>query len=593
MTSDSPHIKSLDNARNKVNAILKSLEELTGVASGLSSSPDIMLKLAETHAAFQQTSIILKKPSLRIVTIGTTSSGKSTLVNGLVGRQIAPMNADEMSAGVLHLVHAERNRLYIRQCGDLWPETDQLGLSNDEMYETVRNGFKTYNEKKADKELPMPEIRIEAPLFPAVWPELLGLPEGVGIEMFDLPGLNSVKDKKNLKIIQKYLKECFSLVVMDYSHTDRTARDKLFSEVKEIVDNLPKGYPILFILNRIDNRKKTDDPLDERLTQLKHEIKEKLGLPDEPDIIPSVSLALYYAQCAWWGGRDGNPTDKKSQSNLIKEFIEDCATFIKRYQNKDIKQWLDGIENESDKDIPDELLEDKKLFKWQRWVYESSGGGEIWKQLKDRVQKSFGEVVIAPILIKPRNSLEALLQMINGYCKTQEMKSQDSAKKKKAEFEREFKDLESFLENKRLEFKEKFDETVKSVQDAFSKRGSQSESTEIDRALGQMFNIGNSEQHIEHLKKQMEEHLEKFRTIVRDIKKDLTDTIIIPVRDFYFAEQLDDLQEKLKILPDSDRKKLIDVIVKYKKLYDDERCSIHEDLKRKVRDGDKQGENKI
>ena len=453
MTSDSTHIKSLDNARNKVNAILKNLEELTGVASGLSSSPDIMLKLAETHAAFQQTSIILKKPSLRIVTIGTTSSGKSTLVNGLVGRQIAPMNADEMSAGVLHLVHAERNRLYIRQCGDLWPETDQLGLSNDEMYETVRNGFKTYNEKKADKELPMPEIRIEAPLFPAVWPELLGLPEGVGIEMFDLPGLNSVKDKKNLKIIQKYLKECFSLVVMDYNHTDRTARDKLFSEVKEIVDILPKGCPILFILNRVDNRKRTDDPLDERLTQLKHEIKEKLGLPDEPDIISSVALALYYAQCAWWGGRDGNPTDKRLQSNLIKGFFEDCAVFIKRFRNKDIKQWLRDIEDEldkEDKDIPDELLEDKKLFKWQRWVYESSGGGEIWKQLKDRVQKSFGEVVIAPILIKPRNSLEALLQMINGYCKTQEMKSQDSAKKKKAEFEREFTDLDNYSAQKKM-----------------------------------------------------------------------------------------------------------------------------------------------
>ncbi len=42
----------------------------------------------------------LKKPSLRISTIGTTSSGKSTLVNAMIGRRLAPIEADEMSAGV-------------------------------------------------------------------------------------------------------------------------------------------------------------------------------------------------------------------------------------------------------------------------------------------------------------------------------------------------------------------------------------------------------------------------------------------------------------------------------------------------------------
>ena len=43
------------------------------------------------------------KLCFRIATIGTTSSGKSTIVNALIGRRIAPIEAGEMSGGVLTL----------------------------------------------------------------------------------------------------------------------------------------------------------------------------------------------------------------------------------------------------------------------------------------------------------------------------------------------------------------------------------------------------------------------------------------------------------------------------------------------------------
>ena len=346
---------------------------------------------------------------------------------------------------------------------------------------------------------------------------------------------------------------------------------------------MPKGCPILFILNRVDNRKTTDDPLDERLTQLKGKIKEKLGLPDEPDIIRLVSLALYYAQCAWWWDRDGNPTDKRLQSNLIKGFFEDCAVFIKRFRNKDIKQWLRDIEDEldkEDKDIPDELLEDKKVFEWLCWVYESSGGGEIWKQLKDRVQESFGEVVIAPILFNPLNSLNLLLGTIDEYDRVQRLESKDIAEKKKNELEDKFGALESFLEKKGSEFKEKLEIEMKNLAEAFLN----SDSEKINTTLSNMFNIcGDTEQNTGYI--------EAFRSIVSDVKKDLIDTIIIPVRDFYLSDlSISYLEEKLKLLPNGSKRKLIDIAYKYKNLVGE---AINTGLEIEAQHGNKENECKI
>ncbi len=54
-------------------------------------------KLRDLDSAYDEAMERLDKPSLKIATFGTTSSGKSTIVNALIGRKIAPMDTREMS----------------------------------------------------------------------------------------------------------------------------------------------------------------------------------------------------------------------------------------------------------------------------------------------------------------------------------------------------------------------------------------------------------------------------------------------------------------------------------------------------------------
>ncbi|MFS8909756.1 dynamin family protein, partial [Synechococcus sp. H60.3] len=65
------------------------------------SNSVLLEKLEDFRVVYEEADARLRKPSFRIATIGTTSSGKSTIVNALIGRKIAPIEAQEMSAGIL------------------------------------------------------------------------------------------------------------------------------------------------------------------------------------------------------------------------------------------------------------------------------------------------------------------------------------------------------------------------------------------------------------------------------------------------------------------------------------------------------------
>jgi hypothetical protein len=365
--------------------------------------PFIIIKepLFRSHADFKQAAEKLAYPALRIATIGTTSAGKSTLVNGLIGRKIAPMDAAELSAGILHLVHSQHSRLQIKKPdkGGSWQGIDQSNWDDKRIYDHVReNVFKVYHKDKETQTISVPEVRIEGSLLPAAWTGLLELPAGVGIEIYDLPGLNSIADKDNLKVIQDHLKQCFSLVVMNYTHTDSSNRSELLKQVKNVVEALGgKTDAMLFVLNGVNLRNETDDPLEQRLADFSSAIQKELRLSEKPKIMPINAQALFYAQCAW--GYSDRTTEQPTtnailQTELLKKFNDDCAKFTKQHQKKniDVKNWLRDIEDaieENSSYLPAELITTENLQQWFKWSWEHSGGLALWGRTTSACQRTF------------------------------------------------------------------------------------------------------------------------------------------------------------------------------------------------------------
>ena len=386
--------------------------------------PDVFLngELGDSQrklrTAYQEADHRLAHPQLSIATIGTTSSGKSTLVNAITGRWLAPMETGEMSAGVVRLLHASENRLVIKPtvgadwpCGT-WPEEPGGQITDEEIYKILgakeeRDGVsgvmeKYHKARDAGKSVASPLVEIEAPLLPAGWPDLLAIPEGVGFEILDLPGVNSVLDEGNYELVREKVPRSFCIVVLDYMHTDKKNLQKLLGEMKEVVDYTQgRTTAMLFVLNRVDLRKSTDDPLEMRVNMLKREIQKTLNLSVEPGIQPLIALLLCYVQCALGSAHPHSLPNAPPgvRSRVLNWLPADCAQSIHPIEkdnpdfdptNEKFRDWFNRNKY-SFSGIPH-----PELFHFWKLVFRQSRGGELWDQLRLRVQESFAELVIAP-----------------------------------------------------------------------------------------------------------------------------------------------------------------------------------------------------
>ncbi|AFZ46032.1 hypothetical protein Cyast_0048 [Cyanobacterium stanieri PCC 7202] len=502
----SPDIQAqLNHARENLQKLGNAVSELVNLSPDVFSDEAIKTRLDDFQQAYEEATQRLANPSFRIATIGTTSSGKSTIVNALMGRRIAPMEAGEMSGGVLTLKHSDDRTLVIEATENAVWETGQWTNINDQqLYDRIQIAMHSYHEARKKKEYIAPQITAHIPLLPACDANLSGLPEGINVEFLDLPGLKSVQDKTNLAILQPLVGKAFSLVALDYMQVDEQHRQKLLTELKKVVEYLQgRTDSMIFILNRVDQLGSEDKPLDERLQQLKTEIQEQLNLPSLPDIIPFNARLLYYAQCAW----GTNPLHTSSdvtpevRSRLVESLLCDCANIIKEKVKGDrnLRNWFRQLEDDIEDNYP---IDDEKIRQLLNYALKWSGGEELWKCIRLRLNKSFSKLVISPIFIDVFQNYKSFSQMLNSLILTRKICSQDQIKKEKTKIVSILKNLEESIE----EIKKNFHEEIQQIIDILK-------STERFRDISAK-------------KNHRQEVLMVFDT-VKDIEKDLNKLILI------------------------------------------------------------------
>lgn len=195
----------------------------------------------------------LCNPTLTLATTGTTSSGKSTLVNFLCGAEILPMAVSEMSAGAVVVEYSEEKSLIIEKTdGALWETGEWKNISEEEIYDHLYKAMTSYiDHRPKNYNLMCPQAKIYYP-FRLVKEGIINVPPTVKVKILDLPGLAFVGDSGNLSVI-KQCREALCLVTYNSFETDQQKVSSLLSEVVAQVQDLG-GSParMLFILNRID-----------------------------------------------------------------------------------------------------------------------------------------------------------------------------------------------------------------------------------------------------------------------------------------------------------------------------------------------------
>lgn len=518
----------LGTARTLLNELGNALTNLVNVAPEVFEDPELKSRLEDFRQVYDEAIKRLAKPSLRIATIGTTSSGKSTIVNALIGRRIAPIEAGEMSGGVLRIEHSEDCCLKIHATeGAVWETGEWKDLSDDEIYSRIQAAMHIYHQARRKKDYIAPQIEVNLPILPACDRILSGLPKDLGVELVDLPGLKSVQDQKNLEVIQPLVGKAFSLVALDYLQVDEEHRHKLLNELKEVVQFLQgRTESMIFILNRVDNHGSDDLPLDERVEKLRQEIKETLSLSELPDIIPFNARLLYYAQCAWGHNSLNSSSNVSSEIRLklLKALVKDCASKIEEQVSgkRELRRWFDEIKYDLD---DNHHIDDEKVSKIVEYAIEWSGGKSLWDCIKLRLEESFNELIILPTLINLFNFYDSFSYALNIKINTSKITNINEVKDKQLELINFRQKFPSLISN----ISDDFDQTIKFYIKTFKSKDVNLITRTLEEAKDKGL-IG----------------IQNFSTIVKDIEIDLMETIINPIRDaFNVKDRAFDLKDKL------------------------------------------------
>ena len=524
----------IQSAAARINSLktvfAKTADSLKGTAWWGNTGLDPLLR--EIIAGLEKAGQELSRPCLKIAFVGTTSSGKSTLLNGLAGHRIAPMEAGEMSAGVVRIRNGDQMSLTVRATENMAWQAGAYQVRNDEdIYDALRDadtGIMTRYWQAAEKnaQVMAPEIDITAQLAPKHGgiPKFQ-MPGFIDLEFYDLPGLKTVTDSRNLEVIQRHLAGSFLLIVLNYSDTDSEKRKTLLQEIKKIVWSICRNKEaLLFVLNRVDERNSEDDPLQNRIASLRENIREVLELPELPPVIPMSALPLYLVQTAW--GAEKEPIYKKGlaekSKSQLRKFFGDCAKIIDRLRDEsdekddwftthtkrnigEVKAWDDG-------DVP-QLL---------HWIYEYSGAYEFWNTLQQKLDEQIGAIIINPAL----GELPALLHDFSAKFKdlvhVLGLSTEGEIRKEQEAVEALGKEIKKNLQD----FKDKFIGDFKESIEACKSR----ESLKIKH-----------------------EEFKKMRDVLFDISNDIHDTIMVPIRDALVSgdvAQLDELEITLeKVVP--------------------------------------------
>ena len=366
----------------------------------------------------------IETPTLTLATTGTTSSGKSTLVNLLCGADIMPRMAGEMSAGIVTIKHASDGKRLLKienTANAAWEGGEWEDPSDYDIRERLTDTMDAFNKAKQERELHSPVIELTYPIAcfssNAGMMDLSSLPPQTQFQVMDLPGKRNQDDKINSAVIQN-CRHALSIVTYDMAQTDEKLRQTLIQEVLEQV-KLMGGSParMLFALNRVDVFRKDHDweyREKEAAEQTIEEIKKILHerLPEHRHTLESLSyskLSSLPALLAW----QMNATEGEQRIIAAEEMDKQSGYMIPDHIRDDLPRKA-------------EKWEERDFQQVQAAAWESSYAQDFFPVLEKHIHENFAKLIIDPLLIE----FEGVVSPIIGQAERTCMIGIESANKK-------------------------------------------------------------------------------------------------------------------------------------------------------------------
>jgi Dynamin family. len=404
----------------------------------------------------------LRNPTLTLATTGTTSSGKSTLVNLLCGAEIVPVAVSEMSAGAVTIEYSKEKSLIIHETpGALWECGEWRGIREEKIYQRLYQVMISYIENREKQpNLACPQSTIFYP-FRLVKESKLELPQGTRVKILDLPGLAYVGDQGNADVI-KQCREALCIVTYNSAETDAHKVKSLLQEVVQQVKDLG-GSParMLFTLNRIDvfradrNWPETEDRFVEKaIRDIKNELTEQLKeYTEDIDKLQVVKLSTWPALLALQIQNNDDVYSaeacKKARNNfygLIAGILDDLPGRVQNWSRHDRTRVNEAL--------------------WQKSYAE-----EFQQHLKEHINQHFPQLVIPQAIERFNVAAGNAITEWAVQTTTAILSSSEEHYQQECEDISDIRlSLERFLEISDTNLKQPFERLDTKVKDVFAKR---------------------------------------------------------------------------------------------------------------------------
>lgn len=452
---DNSQIIAISNqASELLQNLNKTLYALSNQYTDLASHAQLISKFKKAAELHKEANIKLINPPLIISAMGTTSSGKSTFINSLLGLKLSPMNSDELSIGVLKFQH---NNELKNSCkitidtmiaNNLW-ENGSFNKDYKSAYTGIKSIMENYRNKLGKDNLSPPYITVESSFFTGNNPEFIGLENSAKTEIIELPLM--IADSESLQFVDEEVKASIVVFLIDYTvlfNKETKETNHLFEKLQKMKQNVGSKDAIIFILNKVDLRNYDDDELDISIEKCKKQIKIKFGIKEDIEVLPLNALLMYYVQCAFLGYENGdlkkyNPENIDTYTDEQKMYIEIIKDNLKKCfkdQAKTISEIQDSSEENVDlifeikKTIKKDQIPDYLLFKkfWTECL-KKSGGTNLLESIKEKNNKYLKELVLYIPMYKIVNEIDDLLLSLSDQMVIDKINNQKGLEKNREE----------------------------------------------------------------------------------------------------------------------------------------------------------------
>lgn len=243
----------------------------------------------------------LKRPEHRILVTANMSAGKSTLINALIGKQIARTSMEACTGNVCYIYNKpfEDGRIhFINEDGmELDAAAEQLTDFDWKLVPSIASYFKVPH------------------------------PETTRLCIIDTPGVNSALNQEHGSIAKAALKnENYDALVYVIKGTD-LGTDAELSYLRWISKNVPHEK-IIFVLNRLDEFRASEDDIRESFNSVLADLT-SAGF-ENPIVCPFSAYFAYLIQLVD-SGEELSEDERDEYKYLAKKFMRDSYDLSKYY----------------------------------------------------------------------------------------------------------------------------------------------------------------------------------------------------------------------------------------------------------------------